>query len=162
MYFNFTSFKYLHSSPFISFQCILDDSGVHLSDLYNFYKLKRGDRISWEKPILQNGWIICSLILYFNFKSFKDPNSSSFTRFQCMLHDSGVLFADFWNFYKLKTGDLISCGEPILQKGWIISYAILYFNFKSFNTKILRHSLDFNVLCIISENFSPTFKIPTN
>ena len=43
----------------------------------NFRKLKREDLISWGKLILQKGWIIWSPLLYFNFKSFEDPNSLS-------------------------------------------------------------------------------------
>ena len=66
--------------------------------------------MSYGEPILRNGWIIWPSLLYFKFKSFKDPNSSSFIRFECILHDSGVTFSDFWNFYKLKSGHLISRG----------------------------------------------------
>ena len=80
---------------------------------------------------MQKVWIIWSPLLYFNFKSFLDPNSSSFIRFQCILHDWGVLFSESWNFYKLKRGRPNLWGEPILQKVWIISSCLLYFNFKS-------------------------------
>ena len=82
--------------------------------------------------ILQNGWIIWSPLLYFNFKSFKDPNSFSNIRFQCKLYDSGVLFLESSNFQKSKRGHVISWGEPILQNDWIIWSSLLYFNFKSF------------------------------
>ena len=47
--------------------------------------------LSWGESILQNGWIILSPLLYFNSKSFKDPNSSSVFRFQSIQHDSGVV-----------------------------------------------------------------------
>ena len=115
LYFIFKSFKDQNSSPFIRFQCISHDSRVNFSDLYIFYKLKRGDLISWGESILQNRLIICSLILYFNLKSFKDPNSSSVIRFQCILHDSGVPFSDFQKFHKLKTmGPNFLRGEPVL------------------------------------------------
>ena len=96
---------------FIRFQCILHDSGVPFSELWSFYELKRGNIISCGEPILQNSWIIWSPLLYLNFKSFKDPNSSSFIRFQCILHDSGVLFSNVSNFQKLKMRDLISWGN---------------------------------------------------
>ena len=132
VYFNFKSFMDPNVLVFIRFQCILHDSGVLFSEFWNFYKLKRGDLISGGEPILQNVWIIWSPLLYFNFKSFLDPNSSSFIRFQCILYDSGVLLSGFSNVYKLKRGDLISGGEPILQKVWIIWSPLLYFNFKSF------------------------------
>ena len=126
------SFKDPNSSSFSSFQSILHHSGVLFSGFSNFKKLNIGNLISWGEPILQNGWIILSPLLYFNFKSLKDPNSLSFPRFQSSLHDSGVLFSDFLNFHKLKTANIISCGEPILQNGWLIWCPLLYFNFKSF------------------------------
>ena len=86
----------------------------------------------WVEPILQKFWIVWSSLLHFSFKSFMDPSSSSFIRFQCILHDSGVVFSEFWNFYKLKKGDLISGGKPILLKVLIIWSSLLYLNFKSF------------------------------
>ena len=43
--FNFKSFLDPNSSPCISFQSILYDSGVLLSGFSNFFKLKRGDLI---------------------------------------------------------------------------------------------------------------------
>ena len=131
LHFNFENLSHLNSSSSSRFQCILQDSAVHFSVFSNFLKLKRGDLISWGEPILENGGIIWSPLLYFNFKNLSDPNSSSSRRFQCILHDSGVLFSVFSNFLKLKRGDLISRGEPILQNGWIIWSPLLYFNFKN-------------------------------
>ena len=49
LYFNFKGFSDLYSSSLIRFQCILHDSGIHFSESWNFYKLKRGDLISWGK-----------------------------------------------------------------------------------------------------------------
>ena len=117
LYFNFRSLKDPNSLSFIRFQCILYDSAVPFSAFWKFIKLKRGDLISWGEPILQNGWIIWSPLLHFNFRSLKDPISSSFIRFQCILHDSAVLFSGFWNFFKLKSGDLIFLGVSILKNG---------------------------------------------
>ena len=101
-------------------------------DFSNFHKLKRGDQIFGENQFCRKSELFDPPLLSFNFKSFKDPNSSSFIRFQCNLHDSGIPFSNFWNLYKLKTGNQISWGEPILKKVWIIWYPILYFSFKSF------------------------------
>ena len=115
---------------FIRFQCILYDSVVHFSESWNFHKLKRVDLIS--------GWNqFCSLnyldpLLYFNFKSFVDPNSSSFIRFQCILHDSGVLLSESWNFYKLKRGDLISGLNQLCRKSELLGSPLFYVNFKRF------------------------------
>ena len=116
LYFNFKSFMDPNSSSFIRFQCILHDSGVLFSESWNFYKLKRGDLISGGEPILQKVWMFWSPLLYFNFKSFTDPNSSSFIRFQCILHDSGGTFSDSWNICNLKRGDLSSGGNQFCRK----------------------------------------------
>ena len=96
-----------------------------------FFKLKRGDLISWGEPILQNGWIIWSPILYFNFRSLNDPNSLSFIRFWFVLCDWAVLFSGFWNFLQIKVGGPNFLGEPILQNSWIFWSPLLYFNFRS-------------------------------
>ena len=129
---NFKTFMDPNLSSSTRFQCILHDSWVLFSDSSNFYKLKRRDQISWAERILQNVLIIWSPLLYLNFKSFIDPNSLSFIAYQCMLHDLGVLFEEFSNLYKLKRGDLISGGEPILQIVWIICSPLLLSNFESF------------------------------
>ena len=132
LYFNFKSFMDPNSSPFIIFQWILHDSGILFAESWNFLKLKREDLISGGEPILQKVWIIWSPLLYFNFKGFLEPNSLSFITFQCILHDSGVLFSESWNFYKLKRGRPNFWWKSILQKVWIIWSPLLYFYFKSF------------------------------
>ena len=105
LYFNFRSSKYLFSSSFIRFQCILQDSGVLF---LKYLQIKEGRPNFWWEKILQKVWIIWSPLLYFNFKSFMEPIFLSFITFQCILHDSFVLFSESWNFYKLKRVDLIS------------------------------------------------------
>ena len=104
LYLNFRNFRDPNSLSFIRFQWVLHDSAVLFSVFWNFLKLKRRDIISWGEPILQNGWIIWSPLLYFNFRSLKDPNSLSFVRFQWILHDSAVLFSGFWKFIKVRRG----------------------------------------------------------
>ena len=116
LYFNFKSFLDPNSSSFIRFQCILHNSGVFLSESWNFYKFKQGGPNFWVEPIFQKDWIVWSLILYFNFKSFTNPNSLSFIISQCILHDSGVLFWESWDFYKFKRRDLISAGNQFCRK----------------------------------------------
>ena len=95
LYFNFKNLRDPNSSSSSRFQCILHDSEVLFSFFSNFLKLKRGDQISWAEPILQSGWIIWSPLLYFNFKNLRDPNSSWSGRFQCILHESAVVFSVF-------------------------------------------------------------------
>ena len=150
LYFNFKNLRDPNSSWSGRFQCILHESAVVFSVFLNFLKLKRGDLISWGEPILQNGWIIWSPLLYFNFKNLRDPNSSSSSRFQCILHDSAVLFSVFSNFLKLKRGDLISWGEPILQNGWIIFSPLVYFNSK--NLRDPNYSSSSRFQCILHDS----------
>ena len=114
LYFYFKNLRDPNSSSSSRFQCILHDSAVLFSVFSNFLKLKMAELISWREPILQNRWIIWSPLVYFNFKNLSHPNSLSSSRFQCILHDSAVLFSVFSNFLNLKRGDLISWGEPIL------------------------------------------------
>ena len=114
--------------------------------ILKFLHIKEGGPNFWGEPILQNVWIICSNLLYFNFKTFLDPNSSSFIRFQRILHDSGALFSEFWNCYKLKRGGRNFWGEPILQKVWIIWFPLLHFNFKSFKYRISSSFITFQFI----------------
>ena len=65
-------------------------------------------------------------LLYFNFRTLKNPSSWSFIRFHCILHNSALHFSIYSTFLK---GDLISWGEPIPQNGWFIWSPLLCFNF---------------------------------
>ena len=116
-----------------------------------FLQVKEGGPNFWGEPILQNVWIIWSPLLYFNFKSFLDPNSLSFIRFQCILHDSGVLFSKPRNFNKFKRGDLISGGNQFCRKSKLFGLSFIISNLKVFLTQILHHLLDFNAFCMIQE-----------
>ena len=133
-----------NSLSFIIFQCILHDSTVLFSGFPNFFKLKRGDLNSWGEPILQNSWIICSPVLYFNFRNLKDSNFLPFIRFQSILHDSAVLFTAYSNFLKVKKGDLLSWEEAILQNTRIIWPPIYLLILEISRTQIHRHWLDFS------------------
>ena len=128
--------------------------------VFKFLQIKEGGHNFLVEPILKKVWIIWSPLLYFNFKSFMEPNSSSLVRFQCILHDSGVLFSESWNFYKLKRGAPNFWGKQILQKVWIIWSPILYLNFKSFiephSSSLIRFQCivqDSGVLFSESSNF---------
>ena len=80
------------------------------------------------------------------------------------MHGSGVHFPDFWSFHKLKERGPNFLGggggEPILQKAGLFGPPFSISILKVFRTQILRHSLDFNVFCMIQEYFSQTFQIP--
>ena len=127
-----------------------------------FLQIKEQGPNFWGEPILQKVWIIWSPLLYFNFKSFMDPNSSSFIRFQCILHDSGVLFSESWNFYKLKRGDLISWGNQFCRKSELFGPPFCISILKVSWSQIDCYSLDFNAFCMIQEYFSQSVKINKN
>ena len=127
-----------------------------------FLQIKEGGPNFLGEPILQNVWIIWSSLLHFNFKSFLHSNSSSFIRFQCILHDSWVLFSEPWNFYKLKRGNLISGGNQFCRMSELSGSPFCISILKVFYTQILHHLLDFNAFCMIPDYFSQGLEISTN
>ena len=96
--------------------------------LLEFREIKEGTRNFLGEPILHNVWIIGSPILYFHFKTFMDRISSSFIGLQCIIHDSGVFLSEFWNFCKLKRGDLISGGKQFSRKSELFGRPFRIFN----------------------------------
>ena len=127
-----------------------------------FLQIKERGPNFWGEPILQKFWIIWSPLLYFNLKSFMDPNWSSFIRFQYILHDSGVLLSQSSNFYKLKRWDLISGGNQFCRKSELFGPPFCISILKVLWTQFLCHSLHFNAFCMIQEYFSQSFEISTN
>ena len=127
-----------------------------------FLQIKEGGPNFWVEPILHKVWIIWSPLLYFHFKSFVDPNSSSFIRFQCILHDWEVLFSESWNFYIFKKGDLISGGNQFCKNSQLFGPPFCISILKDLSTQFLRHSLYFNAFCMIQEYFSQSLGISTN
>ena len=162
LYFYSRNLKHPNSWSFIRYQWVLHDSPVLFTIFSNCFKLKRGDLISWWEPILQKGWIIWSYLLYSNFRNLKHSNSLSFIRFQWVLHDSPVLVSIFWNFFKLKRGDLISCVEPILQNARIIWIHFCISIPEIWNIQILCHSLHFNGFQLIHQCICQIFEISSN
>ena len=114
-----------------------------------YLNLKQGRPYIWDEHLLQNVWIIWSPLLFFNFKRFLDPNSSPFIRFQSILHESGWLFSESWNSYKLKTGDVISGGNQFCRMSELFGPPFCISILKLFYTQILRHLLAFNAFCMI-------------
>ena len=140
LYLYFKSFVHPNSSSLIRFQCILHNSGVLFSESWNFYKLIRGWPNLWGGINFgERVWIIWSPLLYFNFKSFMESNSLSFIRFQCILHDAGILFPECWNFYKLKSGDLISGLNQFCGKSKLFGHPFCIWILIILLTKILHH-----------------------
>ena len=150
-------FKKFHGSKFTAILLIW----VHFAwcrstflRVSKFLKIKvRGPNFLGE-PFLQNVWITCSPHLYFNFKSFMEPNFSSFLRVQYILHDSGVFFLESWNFYKLKRGDLISGGNQFCRMSELFRPPFCISILKDLWTQIHPNSLDFNAVCMMQEYFS--------
>ena len=82
----------IHCHPLdINVFCMMQE---YFLKVLKFLQIKQGEPNFLGEPILQNVRIIWSPRLYFKFKSFMGPNSSSLIRFQCILHDSGVLFSE--------------------------------------------------------------------
>ena len=127
-----------------------------------FLQIKEGGPNFWGEPILQKVWIIWSPLLYFNFKNLMAIISSSFIRFQCILHDSGLLFSESWNFFKLKRGDLVSGGNQFCRKSELFGPLFCISILKVLRTQILCHWLDFNAFSMIQECFSQSLGISTN
>ena len=117
-------------------------------------QIKNGGPNFWVEPILQKVWIICSLLVYFNFKSFMNWNSSSFIRLEWILHDSGVLFWQSWNVHKLKGGELVCRGNQFCWMSQLFGSSFCISILKVSWTQFLPHSFDFNVFCMIEEYFS--------
>ena len=130
--------------------------------VFKFLQIKEGGPNFWGEPILQNVWIIWSPLLFFNFKSFLDTNSLPFIKFQFIFHESGRLFSESWNFYRLRRGDLISAGNQFWRMSDLFGPLFCISILKVLYTQILPHLLAFNALCMIQEYFSQGFQISSN
>ena len=127
-----------------------------------FVQIKQGGSNFFGEPILQKVRILWSPHLYLNFKSFVGPNSLSFITFQCILHDSEVLFSESLNFQRLKRRELISGGNKFSTKSELFRLPFCIWILKVLRTQILRHSIDFNAFCVIQKYFSQSLKISTS
>ena len=105
---------------------------------------------------------LCYTVLDFNFKTFLDPNSSSFITFQCILHDPGVLFSESWNFYISGRVDLISGVNQLCKISELFSHPFCISILKVLWTQIFHHSLNFSHFCMNQEYFSQSPWIFTN
>ena len=147
LYINFKNSKDQNSTSFVIYQLVLQYAAVFFSVFRNYLILETGNLISSREPIMQNGGIIWSPLLYF--KNFKDTNSTSLIRLQCILPDAAVHFSVFQNLLIFKRRDVISWGEPILQKGSITWLSLLYFKLK--NLKILNSTSFIRFQCVLND-----------
>ena len=76
--------------------------------------------------------------------------------------DFNLIFAESWNFYKLKRGDLISWGNQFWRKCELFGSPFCISTLKVLWTQIHRHSLHFNAFCNIQEYFSQSLEISAN
>ena len=132
LYYDLESFKDPNSSSLIRFKFSLHDSIVLFLSFLKVPQTKEGGPNCLGELILENSQIIWSLLLYYNLKKFKDPNSLSFNRFEFIVHDSAVLFFKFFEISRTERGGPNSLGQPILLNCWIIWFPLFYFNFKNF------------------------------
>ena len=151
-----------NSLSFIRFQCILHDSGVLFGVTLNFYKLKRGNLISGGTQFCGKSEFFCPPLLYFNFKSFMDPISWSFIRFQCILDDSGVPSSESSNVQKLKRGNLIFGGNQFCRRSELFGHPFCISILNFLWTQIHLHPLDFNAFCENQEYFSESLEMNRN
>ena len=141
LYFNFKYLKDSYSS--LDFDAVLHDWEVLFSG---------GEW--WTNSVKQpNNWVASCA---FQFKILKDSNFLSFIRFRCILHDWAVFFSVF--FLKWKMKDLISWGQPILQKSNLFGPLSCIPILKIWRTQILRHLLDLNSFYKIQQYFSQFFE----
>ena len=127
-----------------------------------FLHIKEGGSNISGEPIMKNVWIIWSLLLYFNFKIFLDPNYTSFITLKCILHDSGEIFPESWNFYISRREDLISGVNQLWKMSELFGPSFCISILKVLWTHVLHHSLDFNALCMIQEYFCHSVEVFRN
>ena len=125
--------------------------GISLRVL-KFKEIKEGWFSFWGEPIFQNVWIIFSPLLYLSLKSPMDQNSSSFIRFQFIVHESGRLFWESWSFYKLRRMNLISGGNQFCRISELFVPPFCISILKVLSTQILHHLLDFSPFCMNQED----------
>ena len=140
----------------------MHNSGVLFSVL-ELLQIKEGGLNFWLEPILQNVWIISSPILCFNFKSFLDPNSSSFLRFKCILHQLGVFFSESSNVYKFKRGRPNFWEKSICREFELFGHPFCISILKVFSTQLLHSYFRFqwilHNLVVLSSELSNFYKL---
>ena len=130
--------------------------------VFKFLHIKEGGANFLGEPILHKVWIIWSPLLYFNFESFMDPASLSSIKYQCIVHDSGVLFLRVLKFYQLKREDLISRRSQSCRNSELVNSPFSISILKVWRTQILCYWLDFNAFCVIQQYLSKSCEISTN
>ena len=116
LHFNFKSFMYQNFSSFIRIKCILLDSGVRFSDYWNSYKLKRVYLISGENQFCKQSELFGPFFCISILKLSRTQILCHSLDFQVFRMIQRIFLSDFWHFYKLKRGGLISGGNQFCRK----------------------------------------------
>ena len=148
------------SASFIRFQCILHDQGVLFTESWNLNILKKGDLISGGNPFCRKSELFGPPFCISILKVFQTQilcYSLDINAF-CMIRST---FQERWNFYKLKSGDLISGGNQFCRKSYLFRPHFCIWILKNWWTQFLRHSLGFNAFCMIKEHFSQSLESST-
>ena len=124
--------------------------------LFKFLPNTEGGPNFCREQMLRKISIILSLLQYLKCKIFRDPESLSFLRFQCVQHDSEVLFQEQRNFHQLKRGNQFCKYFELFRAPFCILVL------KVVGREVLRHLLDFDGFFLIREYLSQSFQISTN
>ena len=126
-----------------------------------FLQLKKGELISRLNEFCRKSELFVPAPLRIWILKVVDPNSLSFITFQCTLHDSGVLFSESSNFYKLKRVDLFSGGNKFCSKSYLFGPPFCISILQVLRTQSFPDLLDFNAFCMIQQYFSESLEIST-
>ena len=160
LYFNFKTFMDPNYWSFNRFKCILVDSAVSFQESWSFYKLKRRDLISGKSGLFGAQPPPLPFLLYFNFKTSKDPNSFLFITISMHSEWSRSTFVRALKFLPIKGGgDLISGVNHLCRKSELFVLHLLYFNFKIFKDR--NFSLIITFQCILLDYGWPVSDIQT-
>ena len=131
-----------------------------MSEFWNFYKLKRGEKISGGNDFHRKSELFGPPFCISILKILQTQilwHSLYFNAF-CLIQQ--YFFRSFGVFRK--RGDLISAGKQIYRKSELFGPPFYFLILKVLWTQILHHSLDFNAFCMIQRKFSQSFEISTN
>ena len=99
----------------------------------------------------------------FQFQSFLDWTIASFIKFQCILHDSGVLYSDQSNPYKLKRGNQNCWGKQFCRMSKLFGPPFYISILKVFSTQLLHSYFRFqwilHNLGVLSSELSNFYKL---
>ena len=131
----------------------LHESGVLSSVVFFVAQIKEGGPNFLGKTNSAERLNYLAPLLYFNFKNLNNPNSLPLIPYQCILHESAVLFSVFWNLLKLKRGSNFLEGTNSAERvNYLVSSSV--FQFQKFQ---LPKLFIIHLISMRSTWFSSTF-----